>query len=120
MNLKCLVTLARFICLITASTAQSTAQSTARYATTRIIEGNSDANSRIVTVFENGKSEIIPLKSWGIYQTGSAMQNNLIENQKSINKFFNDMNAKGYEIKTMTTTGEKFFITLVVFSRKEE
>lgn len=45
---------------------------------------------------------------------------NLIDNQKTINKLLNDMAEKGYEITEMTSSGETTLYTFIVFTRKEE
>ena len=96
------------------------AQSNFKQASARIFESQSAELSRIVLVYENGESEVIPLKNWKLFESVSSTNDILIANQKTINKFLNDMDSKGYEISQMTTTGEGFLYTFIIFTRKEK
>lgn len=95
------------------------AQSNVKQATARIFESHSADLSRILFVYENGESEVIPLKNWKLLGSASSMNDIFIENQKTINTLLNDMNSKGYEVSNMSTTGEGFLNAFIIFTRKE-
>jgi len=101
-------------------TGVSFAQSNSKQASARIFESQSAEMSRIVLVYENGESEIIPLKNWKFMATASSTNSILIDNQKTINQFLNDMDSKGYEISHMSTTGENYLYTFILFNKKEK
>lgn len=111
--MKRLLLLLAFLCFTATSQAQTIKQATAR-----IFESQSKELSRIVLVYETGESEIIELENFKMLASSSSTNEVLIENQKKINKLFNDMAEKGYEISKMTTTGEVFLYTFVVFTKK--
>lgn len=90
-----------------------------RQATARIFETQSKELSRIVLVYETGESEVIPLKNLKFFGSASSTNKILIENQKTINKLLNDMSEKRYEISKMTSTGEDYLYTFIVFTKKE-
>lgn len=93
--------------------AQSTKQASAR-----IFESQNKNLSHIVLVYETGESEIILLENWKFLGSVSSTNESLIKNQKIINKLLNDMSEKGYEISKMTSTGEAFLYTFIVFTKK--
>lgn len=92
---------------------------TNKQATARIFESQNKNLSHIVLVYETGESEIIPLENWKLFGSASTTNEILIENQKTINKLLNEMTEKGYEISKITSTGEQFLYTFIVFTRKE-
>lgn len=92
---------------------------TSKQATARIFESQNKNLSHIVLVYETGESEIIPLENWKLLGSTSSTNEVLINNQKTINKLLNDMTEKGYELTKMTSTGESFLYTFIVFTRKE-
>ena len=100
-------------------TLQGYSQDTPGHATARIFESSAKGLSRIVLVYENGESEVIPLNNWKFLGTAGSNNKLLIENQVTINKMINDMSQKGYEVSKMTASGESIFYTLILFSKKE-
>lgn len=88
-------------------------------ATARIFETQSAKLSRIVVVYENGESEVIDLKNWKLFGSTSSLNETLIDNQKAINKFLQTMTDKGYKLTKMTSTGESFIYTFMVFEKEE-
>lgn len=99
-------------------TLYANAQTNVKQATARIFESQSAELSRIVVVYEDSTSEIIPLQNWKLFGGVASTNNILIENQKTINQFLNNMNSKGYELTKMTATGEAYLYTFIVFTRK--
>jgi hypothetical protein len=95
------------------------AQKAPRQATARIFESTVKDISRIVMVYETGESEIIPLQSIKILGGMDAMNQVLVENQKTINKMLNNMDAKGYDLSHITNWGENSYITFIVFTKRE-
>lgn len=95
------------------------AQKAPRQATARIFESTIKDISRIVLVYETGESEIIPLQSIKILGGVDAMNEVLVENQKTINKMLNNMDSKGYDLSHITNWGENSYITFIVFTKRE-
>ena len=93
---------------------------TGKHATARIFESQTKKLSHIILVYDTGESEIIPLQLWQPQRSMASKAENLIDNQKTINKLLNDMAEKGYEITEMTSSGETTLYTFIVFTRKEE
>lgn len=91
-----------------------------KIAIARIYEGQSVDFSRIVLVFENGETEITPLKNLPYLGSLKVSNERFVENQITINKMFNDMALKGYEIDKLSVSGESFLYTFVVFKRVKE
>lgn len=89
---------------------------TAKRATARVFEVQSKKLSRIVLVYETGESEVIPLEPFKFL--GVDTDKMLVDNQKTINKLINDMAEKGYEVEHVTTTGESFFYSFIVFKKE--
>jgi hypothetical protein len=108
--MKKLITLLALVLISTSIYAQTTSRATAR-----IFEAQNKKLCRIVVVYEDGESEVIPLEAFKFM--GVDADDILVANQKTINKMINDMGVKGYEIEAMTTTGETFFYSMIVFKK---
>ena len=106
------------ILLLTIHTSIS-AQNLKKKATARIFESQSKTLSKIVVVYETGESEVIPLLNWKLLGGVKEIDEVLISNQKTINLFLNKMNEKGYNITLLSSTGESYVYTFIVFEKQE-
>ena len=95
------------------------AQTPKKYATARVIEGSQKEVSRITLTYETGETELIQLSALKFLQPSSTNEN-LLENQKLITKMINDMVAKGYTISKMSSSGEGFINTWILFEKTGE
>jgi len=83
--------------------------------TARIFE--SQAFSQIMVVYETGETEMIALnriKAWG---DGSGGRNTMMDNQKIISWFINEMLKKGYTVHQMSTTQATAVYTFIIFKK---
>lgn len=96
----------------------SKAQSSGKIATAKIIESGSAVLSRISFVNEKGESQTIPLQKLKM-MGGNLNDSIMVENQKIITRFINEKKELGYEIKQLTSSGENFVYTLIIFEKKE-
>ncbi len=96
----------------------ASAQVSSKFATARIIEAPAIRTSAILVVYETGENETIPLNKLESFVKEEKAYTAMIENQKIINQFLGKMAAKGYEIKNMTTTGDSFQYTFLIFEKK--
>jgi hypothetical protein len=50
---------------------------------------------------------------------GNLNDSIMVENQKIITRFINEKKELGYEIKQLTSSGENFVYTLIIFEKKD-
>jgi len=88
-------------------------------ATARIINDDNYLGSpRIIVVYGEEKSEIIPLAKLGSFERPNykeELDQILIKNEKTINKFYQDMNDKGYIIEAVESVRD---LDLYIIFRK--
>jgi hypothetical protein len=87
----------------------------AKRATARILEAQNAKISKIVVVYENGESEVIPLEPFNFM--GVGLDKILVENQKTINKLINDMAEKGYEVEHINSSGDTYLYSFIIFKK---
>ena len=88
----------------------------AQHATARVFEMQNAKLSRIVLVYENGESEVIPLQALKLFGANDQV---LIDNQKAVNDMINSMAEKGYNVESMSTSGDQFLYSLILFKKEE-
>lgn len=99
-----------------------TAQSSSVLATARIIDLSiGTQETEILVVYENGESESIPLKNISLADLKNIhavdMNALLLENQKTITSFLNDMDQKGYKIEEMEYSVNNGHFSFIVFRK---
>lgn len=107
-------TLFAFLALVVFTT-MAFAQS-AQHATARVFEMQNAKLSRIVLVYETGESEVIPLQGLKLFGANDQV---LIDNQKAINAMINSMAGKGYNVESMSTSGEQYLYSLILFKKEQ-
>jgi len=112
-NITCLLVFS--FCLIFS---KINAQSSGKIATAKIVESGSAVFSRISFVNEKGESKTIPLQKLKM-MGGNLNDSIMVENQKIITRFINEKKELGYEIKQLTSSGENFVYTLIIFEKKD-
>jgi hypothetical protein len=112
-NITCLLVLS--FCLLFS---KINAQSSGKIATAKIVESGSAVLSRISFVNEKGESQTIPLQKLKM-MGGNLNDSIMVENQKIITRFINEKKELGYEIKQLTSSGENFVYTLIIFEKKD-
>jgi hypothetical protein len=107
-------TLLTAIIMLSASAA-ALAQS---YATARIFESQAKDLSRIMLMYEDGTSELIPLQAMRWMGGAASVNEVMTANQKSINTLLNTMQAKGYKVESQSTAMlDAVIYTLIVFRK---
>jgi hypothetical protein len=97
-----------------------------QYATASILESEAGRkHSKIVVVYGNDESEVIPLNSWSPLVTGENGTKLIIENQKIINKFLQKMKEKNYKILNITSkeksiSSTQVSLTFIIFEKMEK
>ena len=87
----------------------------AKHATARVFEMQNAKLSRIVLVYEDGQSEVIPLQALKLFGANDQV---LIDNQKAVNDMINGMAEKGYRVESMSTSGDQFLYSLILFKKE--
>jgi hypothetical protein len=94
-------------------------QHESKIATASILQSSYGAKSIITVVYENGESEITPLKP-GDKSKIVGYDDSFIENQKIITNFLNQMKKKGYEVSKMNSSETSYRILIfLIFEKKE-
>ncbi len=93
---------------------------TTECATLRVIESTKAQLCHMTLTYEDGRSEIIPLRYWQPFGNSDTTKKVLIQNQLKMTKVISRMRNEGYEVKQLSTTGENIIHTYVLFERIKE
>jgi len=88
------------------------------YATARIFESQAKDLSRIMVMYEDGTTELIPLQAMK-WMGGAASVNEVMSsNQKQITTLLNTMSGKGYKVDSQSTAMlDAVIYTIIVFRK---
>lgn len=88
------------------------------YATARIFESQAKDLSRIMLMYEDGTTELIPLQAMR-WMGGAASVNEVMSsNQKQITTLLNTMSGKGYKVDSQSSAMmDAVIYTIIVFKK---